>query len=385
MMNRKRICTLVTLMLMYVFNNSTAVAQFLSQQDIAKLPAAPADHRIKYGKDPMQFGDLRLPKGKGPHPVAIVIHGGCWLSAFADLQLTAPLSDALARAGIATWNVEFRPVDKPGGGWTGTLLDVANAVDYVRELAKKHPFDLKRVVVIGNSAGGHLALWSAARHRLPKESPLFINNPLPMLAAFNLGGISDLKSYLQESVVCGKPILKLVGGLPDEVPERYKEASPIEMLPLGVKQVLITGAQDKIVLPKNSKDYADAARKSGDDVQLIVLENTAHFEVIAPGSTAWTTVEKAVLSVLDTAKKAEVRPPTEKELKATLVLSLPLEEASAKIRTGNPVDDEEDYALDVWAGVIPVRLTAGEPVADDRLKKGIPIPPHVSNYKNDRR
>ncbi|MBA3247082.1 MAG: pyridoxamine 5'-phosphate oxidase family protein [Pyrinomonadaceae bacterium] len=81
----------------------------------------------------------------------------------------------------------------------------------------------------------------------------------------------------------------------------------------------------------------------------------------------------------------DVRPPTDKELKATTVLSLPLQEASAKVRTGNPIDDEEDYALDIWAGVIPVRLTAGEPVADNRLRDGIPIPPHVSNYKNYRR
>lgn len=304
MMNRQRICTLIILILMNIFNNNPVVAQFLSQGDIAKLPAAPADRRIQYGKDPMQFGDLRLPKGKGRHPVAIVIHGGCWLSAFADLQLTAPLSDALTRAGIATWNIEFRPVDKPGGGWTGTLIDVANAVDYVRELAKKYPLDLERVVVIGNSAGGHLALWSAGRHRLPKESPLFIKNPLPVRGAINLGGISDLKSYLKESAVCGKPILKLVGGSPDEVPERYKETSPIEMLPLGVKQVLITGAEDKIVLPKNSQDYVAAAQKSGDDARLIVLEKAAHFEVIAPGSSAWTTVENAVLSVLDTKKKS---------------------------------------------------------------------------------
>ena len=79
----------------------------------------------------MQFGELRLPKGKRPHPVAVVIHGGCWISVFADLQLTAPLSSALTRSGIATWNIESRPVDKPGGGWPGTLLDVANAVDHV--------------------------------------------------------------------------------------------------------------------------------------------------------------------------------------------------------------------------------------------------------------
>ena len=302
-MNCKRIFALVTLMLMYAFNDGSAVAQFLTQQDIARLPAAPADHRIPYGKDPLQFGDLRLPKGKGPHPVAIVIHGGCWLSAFADLRLTAPLSDALTRAGIATWNVEFRRVDNPGGGWPGTFLDVANAVDHTRELATKYPLDLKRIVIIGNSAGGHLALWAAARHRLPEKSPLFIKNPLPVRGAINLGGISDLKNYLQESAGCGKPIIRLVGGSPNEAPERYRETSPIEMLPLGVKLTLIVGAHDTIVRPEHNQAYATAAQKSGDHVQLIVLDNAAHFEVIAPSSSAWPTVERAVFSLLSVTKK----------------------------------------------------------------------------------
>jgi len=195
--------------------------------------------------------------------------------------------------------MEFRRVDNPGGGWPGTLLDIANAVDHVRELAAKYPLDLKRVVIIGNSAGGQLALWAAARHRLPEKSPLFIKNSLPALGAVNLGGVADLRRILQESSFCGPPILKLLGGSPAEAPERYRETSPIEMLPLGVKQVLITGAHDAIIPPENSKDYATAARKSGDEVELIVLENAAHFEVIAPGSSAWPTVEKAVFALLN--------------------------------------------------------------------------------------
>lgn len=275
---------------------ASATAQFLSQREVEGMPAAPADHRVQYGKDALQFGDLRLPKGKGPHPVAIVIHGGCWLARYADLKLTAPLADALTRAGVATWNVEFRRVDNPGGGWPGTLADIGQAVDHVRELAASHPIDSKRVIVIGNSAGGHLALWAAARHRLPPTSPLFSKDPLPLRGALNLGGMGDLKAYLKEP--CGGPIVKLVGGSPSEVPERYREASPAELLPLGIKQVLVAGAHDTIVRPEYAKDYAAAARKSGDDVEVLVIDGIAHFEVIAPGSSAWPKVEGAALGLL---------------------------------------------------------------------------------------
>ena len=223
-------------MLMNAFACGSAAAQLLTQQDVAKLPAAPADHRIKYGADPLQFGDLRLPGGEGLHPLAIVIHGGCWLAAFADVKLMAPLADALTRAGVATWNIEFRSADSPGGGWPNTLLDVASAVDYARELATKYPLDLQRVVIVGHSAGGHLAQWVAARHRLPDKSPLFQKNPLPVRGTVGLAAINDLQRYFQESAGCGKSIPRLIGGLPNEVPDRYRESSPAEMLPLGVRQ-----------------------------------------------------------------------------------------------------------------------------------------------------
>jgi len=290
------------LMLLNALGLGTAAAQ-LSQQDVARLSVPRADHRIAYGPDAMQFGDLRLPKGSGPHPLAIVVHGGCWLAAFADLQLMAPLSDALTRAGIATWNIEFRSVDLPGGGWPNTFLDVASAVDYSRELATQHPLDLKRVVVIGHSAGGHLAQWAAARHRLPEASPLFRKNALSVSGTVGLAGINDLQRYLQESAGCGKSIPRLLGGLPSEVPERYRHASPAEMLPLGVKQALIIGAQDTIVSPQHNRTYAEIAHKSGDDVQLIVLDRAAHFDVIAPNSAVWPTIEVAVLSLLEPVKK----------------------------------------------------------------------------------
>lgn len=234
---------------------SMAEAQFFGPQQVNRLPSSPADHRIHYGSDPLQFGELRLPHSSGRHPVAVVIHGGCWKSRhgdlIADLQNTAPLSSALTSLGIATWNIEYRQTDNPGGGWTGTFEDVANAIDYLRVLAKAYPLDLNRVVVVGHSAGGHLGTWAAARHRLSKASPLFSKEPLRVVGVVNLAGLTDLESILPiQSQLCGAPVItNLIGGSPSEVPERYRQASPSNLLPIRVKQVLITGAQDTVVPP----------------------------------------------------------------------------------------------------------------------------------------
>src|SRR5262245_51125921 len=122
--------------------------------------------RIAYGGDPLQFGDLRLPSGPGPYPVAVVIHGGCWFNLFGLEQMDA-MSDTLTAAGVATWNIAYRRIGDPGGGFPNTLTDVGRAVDTVRELAPTYHLDLGRVITVGHSAGGHLALWVAARHRLP--------------------------------------------------------------------------------------------------------------------------------------------------------------------------------------------------------------------------
>jgi acetyl esterase/lipase len=300
-MSLKRAWMQITILTVSCFTCVTSSAQLLRPQDVNKLPAATADHRIPYGSDPIQFADLRLPKGKGPFPVAVVIHGGCWISRFADLQNTAPLSDALRQAGLATWNIEYRRVDNTGGGWPGTFNDVAAAVDHLKTIAKTYKLDLSRVITIGHSAGGHLALWAAARHRLPKTSPLFVEKPLRLRGVVNLAGPGNLKSLLPvQSQVCGDdPITKLVGGLPDEVPQRYHDASPAELLPLGVKQILITGTKDFAVPPKYGKEYEAAAQKSGDKIEMIIIDNAGHFEVIAPGSTAWPAVERAVLSLLN--------------------------------------------------------------------------------------
>lgn len=274
--------------------------RFLTPADINALPSKPPDHRLFYGRGSLQFGDLRLPKGSGPHPVAIVIHGGCWLSRFADVRNTAALADALRDAGIATWNIEYRRLDDPGGGWPGTFQDVARATDHLRSIAGRYHLDLHRVVVIGHSSGGHLALWVAARHRLPRTSALYTPRPLPVQGVVALGGPGDLRRFMQHArSVCGdRVVTKLLGGSPDEVPDRYRHASPIELLPLGVPQILITGKYDRAVPPEYGRAYAEAARKSGDTVRLIIVDRAAHHEYNAPQAVTWPVIKSAVFSLL---------------------------------------------------------------------------------------
>lgn len=211
-------------------------AQNLTFEEITRVPAPAGARRFSYGSDPSQFGELRLPPGKGPYPVVVVIHGGCWYSQY-DLSHLENFNFSLTKLGVATWSLEYRRIGNPGGGWPGTFADVARGTDYLRVLARSHPLDLKRVIVIGHSAGGQLALWLAARHRLPKDSPLYANNPLRFQGIVSLAGITDMRRYRPN---CGDAVIKLLGGSAAEVPDRYKQTSPIELLPLKVEQRLIT-------------------------------------------------------------------------------------------------------------------------------------------------
>lgn len=299
MLNRSCRLYLFITVICILFN--TSHAQFLSSNDVDQLPSADPDHQIVYGDDPIQIADLRLPEGQPPHPVAVIIHGGCWLSKIANFHNTSALSDALRRIGIATLNIEYRLVDNPGGGWPGTFLDVAHATDYLRVIAKTYKLDLERVIVIGHSSGGQLALWVAARHLISKENPLYIKNPLKVRGVIALGPATDLRSLEPtDEEICGDDVItKLVGGLPDEVPKRYQYASPIEFLPIDVPQTVIVGAQDMPILLEDSREYVAKAKSKGDDAQLIIVDQASHHEVVAPGSTAWLTVRSTVLSMLD--------------------------------------------------------------------------------------
>ena len=251
--------------------------------------------RIVYGSNPQNYGILRIPRTPVPHPVVVVIHGGFW-RAFYDLQYIEPVCSALSQAGLATWNIEFRRIGN-GGDFPVIFYDVSQAVDHLKDLATAFQLDLSRVVTLGHSAGGHLAFWLAARGRVPKDNLILPRDsaPLALRAAISLAGVVDLRLayryHLSEQVV-----EELIGGAPDRMPERYAVASPIELLPIGVRQVLVHGTADGNVPYEFSRAYHAAALASGDDASLISLSGAGHFECVDPRSREWESVKNAVLS-----------------------------------------------------------------------------------------
>jgi acetyl esterase/lipase len=252
--------------------------------------------KIAYGDNEWHFGELRLPVGDGPHPVALVIHGGFWYHPY-GLDLMDAMADDLTARGCATWNIEYRRVGHEGGGWPGTLLDVAHAADYLRELAKSYPLDLTRVVAIGHSAGGHLALWLGARHKLPEDSDVYMANPLPLTGIVSQAGVTDL-DLMWEVRQVDSPVVRFLEGTPEELPVRYAHASPRRLLPLGVPQVLVHGVDDVNVPLVLSTSYEKAARQAGDNVRLIELPGVEHFKVIDPKSEAWPPIAEATMGFL---------------------------------------------------------------------------------------
>jgi len=280
---------------------AAAILQDQTSRSILTRPAPPSDHRISYGKDPLNFGELRLPKGPGPHPVAVIIHGGCWLAEY-DLSYMGHLAASLTEAGIATWNLEYRRIGNEGGGWPGTFLDVAQGTDYLRALAKTYPLDLNRVVALGHSAGGHLVLWLGARKKLAKGSPLFTEEPLVLRGIIGLAAITDLR---KSGTACDASVEQLMGGVAKDLASIYDQASPVELLPVGIKQAVIHGEIDNLVPSRMSGDYAEAAKKKGDAVKLMIIEAAGHFELVDPKSSAWPQVLDEVMDLLEMKRKHE--------------------------------------------------------------------------------
>lgn len=286
---------------------ATASAQaagprLLRPAEIDALPLRTAGQRIAYGPDSLQFGELRLPPGPGPFPVVVVLHGGCWYSPYASIRNAAPLAEALTDAGLATWNVEYRRYDHPGGGWPGTFLDVAQALDHVRALARSHPLDTTRLITIGHSAGAHLAAWLATRAHLAPTSPLrTASAPLRPTGVVGLGGIMDLREYQgRQLATCGNPAVEsLLGGLPDRVPDRVADASPIERLPLGVPHTHVAGALDRIAPAAELERFAALARAAGDAVDIVIVPAQGHHDVMAPGTDAGRAAIEAVRRLLE--------------------------------------------------------------------------------------
>ncbi len=258
---------------------------------ILDLPPPPADQRIRYGPDPLQIADLRLPEGTGPHPCVIAIHGGFWRNRY-DLAHLGHLCAALTPAGFASWNVEYRRVDDPGGGWPGTFHDVARAARHLFAIAPRHRLDPGRVIVLGHSAGGQLALWLANMGAVPVASEIR-DEPLPLHGAVSLAGVLDLRRAFDLDLSDGA-VRAFLDGPPDEVPDRYAAASPVELSPLAIPHLLVHGGQDESVPPDMSTRLHAA---SPDASTLLMFPDAGHFDLIDPRATMWPDLLAAIHAV----------------------------------------------------------------------------------------
>ena len=273
--------------------------------DILLRPVLQTDHRIPYGSDPSQFGDLWLPES-GSHrrlPLVVFFHGGWWKSEY-DLGYGGYLCAALKHEGIAIWSVEYRRVGQPCGGWPGTFQDAASGFDFGSILANKYPLDLTRLVTMGHSAGGHLAFWIAGRQHVPHDSEIFVPEPgISLRGAIALGGAVDLRLTIDLSrdpvfshdrdEVC-----RFMGGSPEDLPNRYKAGNPGDLLPFQPAQVLIQGTADDQIPPDLPLRWADKSRGVGSDATVKMVNGADHFDVVDPASHAWETVRAEVRSLL---------------------------------------------------------------------------------------
>lgn len=269
---------------------TAALAEPASLDAYMKQARHPADAVVHYGPAPSQVAELFLPRGKASHPVVVLLHGGCFLKEYEGFAQTSALAADLAGRGYAVWNVEYRKLGEAGAGYPGTFEDVATAIDLLRVEAPKYGLDLKRVVAVGHSAGGHLALWAASRSRLPAASPLRTADPLPIGAVISLAGIGDLKGQGKVwALACGDDTIARLIDLKGRAAP-YADTSPAELLPSGVKVVMVHGAYDAVMPPYTGLAYAQAMRKAGDRAEVVIIPDAGHFDLVIPTTPAWKAV-----------------------------------------------------------------------------------------------
>jgi acetyl esterase/lipase len=269
----------------------------LGPADLAGANDAAPTKVEAYGPDAHEVGDLWLPKGAGPFPVVVLIHGGCWTSGYATRDYLNLLAADLAGHGVAVWNIAYREVGDPGGGWPGTFRDWAAGADHLRVLARTYPLDLSRVVAVGHSAGAHAALWLAARERLAKASELSAGGaPLKIAAVVAIDGPGDIAGSIlgRERAICGRPVIEtLMGGGPAEVPRRYAQGNPMALMPVTAAETLVTAV---VLRDMDGVDYQKAAEHKGGHVRLISLTNVGHFDMLSPATASGDDVERAILA-----------------------------------------------------------------------------------------
>jgi acetyl esterase/lipase len=278
---------------------ASATAAPMKLSDYLALTGPPPTSTFAYGPAPSQYAELFRPAGKGPFPVVVLVHGGCWTVEFGGITQMRNVANALSGAGIAVWNVEYRRVDEPGGGYPGTYQDMNAALDRLAAEAPAQQLDLSRLVAVGHSAGGQLVQWVAGRARIPASSPLHQAHPVPVREIISLGGLADLRAeaaLLQSS--CERDVTQLTGAPSAARPDVYADTNAAELIPNGSHSVLITGEFDTVSPPRVAHDYAAKARAAGDRAEVLILPGASHYDEIAASSPAWKSVEAAIRRAL---------------------------------------------------------------------------------------
>lgn len=248
--------------------------------NILSAPPVAADRRLRYGPEPEQFADLYFARDKSQASLAINIHGGYWRARY-DLTHASPFCAALAARGINTANLEYRRVGSPGGGWPRTFEDVRSAYRYLLQNAAGLEIRSAPAVILGHSAGGQLALCLAAHEK-------------SVQSCVSLAGVLDLRRAF-ELHLSNDAVVEYLGGTPEQVPEHYREASPMELTIATARQVIVHGLADEIVPVAISRDYSAAKKKRAEAVEFVPIPQAGHFDVIDPRSKAFAVVASAVL------------------------------------------------------------------------------------------
>lgn len=279
---------------------AVASAKPLTWADLLGRPRPVADKSFRYGPDPYQVVDLWRPAGPGPHPVVLMVHGGCWTTSIADRTLMNWAAADLRARGIAVWNIDYRGVDRPDGVPDGIFQDVVAAADLLRTHAAAERLDTRRMVAVGHSAGAHLALWLAGRAR---PAAAVVGRPLRISHVVSLGALPDLEQALDEKQGCGRePVARLTGAAASAGPRDRRalladKSIPL-MAPIGVPQTLVNGDADRIIPTHFATDYAAKMRAKGDRITMHILPNQGHVELIALGTPAWDAAVRAIEGAL---------------------------------------------------------------------------------------
>ena len=241
--------------------------------------------RLSYGSAPEQHGDLLLPNGSGPFPVVVNLHGGYWRERFSMSREDARLK-SLVDQGFAGWNLEFRRSNAAEGraAWPEILCDVADGIDHLAQLSEQHDLDLNRVLLMGYSAGGQLALWAAARRQFAPGAIGSEPKVLP-LGAVCLASVTDMAG-LDNGHLGEDAVAEFFHGIPD-FGTHLKACSPLELLPQGIPQLLVHGAKDERVPLEHTLAYESKARALGDQVTMLILPEVSHFSFPDTDSTVW--------------------------------------------------------------------------------------------------